>query len=359
MRERIRTVRPEPTRPSTIINRPAPVLDSASRSRMESRFGHDFSKVRVHDDAGGHEAADAVQATAFTLGSDIVLGNHAPDLSSSAGERLLAHELTHVVQQEHAAIDDFATVPVGEPGDASEVEASRVVKSVTGPSATPAPSISSQPASVQGAFWNGENLKDDFWGTHQLLGDKVGGITDAASSAFWNYAGMSEPGGIAGGAIDRTKETVAQVWGVGEALAGNSQAANADLDAANRFGHDLDADLLGMIPGVGQYAGAAAGYHDSLEMMDRINGKDPGDLSGDLFDKVDYVPTIPGILKSLYPANTVSADDLIPSGAEGGATSMDSSQTNSPGGATSTDPGLMSLPDGGATSALREMFDPN
>jgi hypothetical protein len=66
------------------------------RSYFEMRFGHDFSRVRVHTDS---EAAQAVQARAYTLGNDIVFGKgeYAPDTLS--GKRLLAHEMTHVVQQ--------------------------------------------------------------------------------------------------------------------------------------------------------------------------------------------------------------------------------------------------------------------
>ena len=74
-------------------------LPDATRAFFEPRFGHDFSRVRVHADARGAEAARAVNARAFTLGRDIAFGpvQYAP--TTSAGRRLLAHELTHVVQQ--------------------------------------------------------------------------------------------------------------------------------------------------------------------------------------------------------------------------------------------------------------------
>jgi len=69
---------------------------------MESRIGHDFSQVRVHADARAAESAGAVNALAYTVGQDIVFGpgRYAPQ--TSEGRRLLAHELTHVVQQ-HAS----------------------------------------------------------------------------------------------------------------------------------------------------------------------------------------------------------------------------------------------------------------
>ena len=74
-------------------------LPEEVRAFVEPRFGHDFSAVRVHADAGAAELARSVQARAFTVGEDIVFGagEYAPD--TTAGMRLLAHELTHVVQQ--------------------------------------------------------------------------------------------------------------------------------------------------------------------------------------------------------------------------------------------------------------------
>jgi hypothetical protein len=66
---------------------------------MEARFGHDFSRVRVHSDAPAAESADAVQARAYTVGNDIVFGRGEYAPGTAKGRRLMAHELTHVVQQ--------------------------------------------------------------------------------------------------------------------------------------------------------------------------------------------------------------------------------------------------------------------
>ena len=74
-------------------------LDPAARDFMEPHFGHDFSQVRVHTGPKAEQAAASVQARAFTLGRDIVFGAQEFAPSSTAGRRLLAHELTHVVQQ--------------------------------------------------------------------------------------------------------------------------------------------------------------------------------------------------------------------------------------------------------------------
>lgn len=82
-----------------VLGSPGRPLDADTRSHMESRFGYDFGHVRVHSDAKAAESAAAVNAFAYTVGSDVVFGagRFAPD--SSAGRHLLAHELTHVVQQ--------------------------------------------------------------------------------------------------------------------------------------------------------------------------------------------------------------------------------------------------------------------
>jgi hypothetical protein len=78
-------------------------LPASSRSSYEQFFGADLSKVRVHDHAEAHRAASALSARAFAYGGDVYLGAGAPDLSTSAGQRLIAHELSHVVQQRRNA----------------------------------------------------------------------------------------------------------------------------------------------------------------------------------------------------------------------------------------------------------------
>ena len=74
-------------------------LDPETRDLMESRIGHDFSQVRVHTGAEAARSAANLQAQAYTVGSDVVFGagKYAP--GASDGRRLIAHELTHVVQQ--------------------------------------------------------------------------------------------------------------------------------------------------------------------------------------------------------------------------------------------------------------------
>jgi hypothetical protein len=77
-------------------------LSGVDREFFQPRLGHDLSAVRVHAGPEAARAAAAVGARAFTVGPDIVFGSGQPAPSSDAGRRLLAHELTHVVQQGHA-----------------------------------------------------------------------------------------------------------------------------------------------------------------------------------------------------------------------------------------------------------------
>src|SRR5215213_1007869 len=82
-----------------VLRSPGQALDGATRAFFEPRFGHDFSRVRVHADAEAAESARAVNALAYTVGGDVVFGaaRYAP--RSTEGRSLLAHELTHTIQQ--------------------------------------------------------------------------------------------------------------------------------------------------------------------------------------------------------------------------------------------------------------------
>jgi hypothetical protein len=77
-------------------------LDKASRTYFEPRFGHDFGDVRIHNGPQANAAAVSIQARAFTLGRDVVFAKGQHDPGSEGGKHLLAHELTHVVQQSAA-----------------------------------------------------------------------------------------------------------------------------------------------------------------------------------------------------------------------------------------------------------------
>ena len=93
---------PTPAVPSIVhdvLNTPGQPLDRGTRAFMEPRFGHDFSGVRVHTDTKAAQSARAVNALAYTVGKDVVFGMGQYQPGTMGGKRLLAHELTHTIQQ--------------------------------------------------------------------------------------------------------------------------------------------------------------------------------------------------------------------------------------------------------------------
>ncbi|WP_206788360.1 DUF4157 domain-containing protein [Amycolatopsis sp. MtRt-6] len=101
-------------------------LDTSTREDMETRFGTDFSDVRVHTDSAAHDSAKSVNAQAYTVGSNIVFQRDKYDPASDSGKHMLAHELTHVVQQRSGPVDGTDAgggVKVSDPSDRFEREA--------------------------------------------------------------------------------------------------------------------------------------------------------------------------------------------------------------------------------------------
>lgn len=124
-----------PPRPSELLRAPPVVgevlrstgqaLNDDTRVRMERRLGSDFSQVRVHTDARAAQSARAVDALAYTVGRDVVFGEGRYAPHSASGQRLLAHELAHVVQQRGAAPHPAADLRIGAAHDAHEAAADR------------------------------------------------------------------------------------------------------------------------------------------------------------------------------------------------------------------------------------------
>jgi len=82
-----------------VLNSPGAPLTAEARAAMEARFGEDFSTLRIHADPRAADSAHAVNARAYTIGRDVVFGSGQYAPGTTAGQNLLAHELTHVVQQ--------------------------------------------------------------------------------------------------------------------------------------------------------------------------------------------------------------------------------------------------------------------
>jgi peptidoglycan hydrolase-like protein with peptidoglycan-binding domain len=102
---------------------------------MESRLGYDFAQVRVHTDAKAAESAQAVGAQAYTLGRDVVFGSGQYAPGTTDGLRLLAHELTHVLQQHSHVVERGKTLRVGSSEYAGGRQADLFASAVINPSA--------------------------------------------------------------------------------------------------------------------------------------------------------------------------------------------------------------------------------
>jgi outer membrane protein OmpA-like peptidoglycan-associated protein len=113
-----------------VLSSPGKPLDAASRGFFESRFGYDFSRVRVHADSQAAESARAVNAEAYTVGRHLVFDEGKYQTQSPRGRELLAHELTHTIQQRHATFP-AGPLAIASQTDPGEREAERAASSLS------------------------------------------------------------------------------------------------------------------------------------------------------------------------------------------------------------------------------------
>jgi Domain of unknown function (DUF4157) len=105
-------------------------LDANVRDRLAPELGDSLADVRVHTDAHADALSRSVAARAFTTGADMYFARGEYRPGTSDGDTLLAHELTHVVQQR--GVGTSGPLTVSEPGDAFEVEADSVARELAG-----------------------------------------------------------------------------------------------------------------------------------------------------------------------------------------------------------------------------------
>lgn len=148
-----------------VLRESGQALDLETRAFMESHFGHDFSRVRVHTDPKAAQSAQAVNAQAYTVGNHLVFGTRQFAPQTQDGLWLLTHELTHAVQQRHQ-VDFSAPLRLGSPHTVEERIADRIAEVVT--TSSPAANPASQ------------------WGATAALAD-----SDAGSSSFTQIAPTS------------------------------------------------------------------------------------------------------------------------------------------------------------------------
>lgn len=192
---------------------PGSPLPAATRGFFGPRFGADFSNVRVHTDAAGHAAARRFGALAFTVGNDIAFAPGQYDPHGASGQRLLAHELTHVVQQ----------------------------------SGTPAPQQVRRAASTtpSDTASRSEGASESGGDAAALLGEAVGRFARFQANARARLADVggtavagkaSHLQGIAADQIDRLGPLISRVRGI---------AGNADAELQQKLAGQLSSGTLG------------------------------------------------------------------------------------------------------------------
>jgi hypothetical protein len=130
---------------NSVLSSPGRPLDAPVRSSMEQGFGRDFSGVRIHTDPVAAESARAVNAHAYTVGNHIAFDQGKYDPQSHAGQRLLAHELTHTVQQ-HGLQRYSDDLPLAGGSESRHLEREADAAAASVMSGAHAPSLSSRPA---------------------------------------------------------------------------------------------------------------------------------------------------------------------------------------------------------------------
>lgn len=114
-----------------VLRSPGQPLDAATRAFMEPRFRRDFGDVRVHANAKAAESARMIDARAYTLGRDVVLGAGA-SVSGGHGRALVAHELAHVMQQDHATIRRQPENKTGKDDDTKGLSGEKLIVALIG-----------------------------------------------------------------------------------------------------------------------------------------------------------------------------------------------------------------------------------
>jgi Domain of unknown function (DUF4157) len=156
-----------------VLQSPGEPLNPAIRAATERYFGHDFSQVRVHTDSRAAESAKKVNALAYTVRNNIVFGSGRYSPDSSAGKHLIAHELTHVVQQDgssqmaseigkHDTPEELSAEANADAVHRGEETTSSSLRSTTAKVARTVGSLTNCPANTNGALDNpASDLQDD------------------------------------------------------------------------------------------------------------------------------------------------------------------------------------------------------
>lgn len=264
-------------------------LDPVIRASMESKFGFDFSSVRIHNDALAADSALAMNARAYTIGNDIVFspGYYAPE--TREGEHLLAHELTHVVQQGNSGrtLVSQSLLEASRSEDASEREANAVADRVV--DGEPVAVRQRSQGKVQGS-WLGAGIGA---GAGALAGAGLGALIGGPIGALIGGGIGALAGGIMGGLMGKEKK--------GRALNFiTMKRRNISLKGADKYGHwwtEMNGESYGWWPkyplsgGISGLWGTMTGVPGELNGITSFKGsstRDPhhGDPAEEIFNPV-------------------------------------------------------------------------
>jgi Domain of unknown function (DUF4157) len=244
-------------------------LGQETRSLMESRFRYDFSHVRVHEDVQAADSAEAIGAQAYTAGSHIVFGAGRYQPDTLAGWQLLAHELTHVVQQDGRSSTWDGTTSAGA-SDTSEKEAGRAEKAISEGSPVDsfgkgvAPQLQRKPLAGEDDLIH-RPLIEDYRRKHDLPASGIDEDGHAAgpSAADIKYVSLG-PAGVAGLARDLQALIDKASWKEIRKIAYPKESAAGIQRAKDRHAGKL-ADLtgLGRLKTLDHFATAVRGLQKS------------------------------------------------------------------------------------------------
>jgi hypothetical protein len=313
-------------------------LDAAARAFLEPRLGADLGDVRVHTDSQAQQMAGAVQATAFASGSDLYFQQGAYDPGSPAGLHLLAHEVTHVLQQSRGPVAVTAVadgVSVSDPSDAFEREADEVADAVM---AAPQQAVAklapvSEADSGDGVAVQREKDEDDglfgtlgslVSGAGSAISDVVDGASDAVSSVASGAAGLAREGwqdvsGFAGETYSQMKKDAAMVkegegwvdqgidWAEGKAKSGAHWAASEakGIPVLDRLASDMETSVDNSVDVGGGLLKGATGMVGGLVGM----AADPVDAVAGLETMAEHVPGVGSALKLGHGAYDLAFSD--------------------------------------------------
>jgi hypothetical protein len=172
-------------------------LDASTRRFMESRFNYDFSRVRIHADDRASRSAREINALAYTVGRDVVFGAGQYKPGTREGNNLLAHELTHTIQQGASAALAEDQLEIVSPNDSTEREAKNVASGkLAQVTSTSPPQVSRQPTGAVDPFANEDKtMRARRLQAIRAAQDAIQNLRNALSRGFvWEFETVTKSG---------------------------------------------------------------------------------------------------------------------------------------------------------------------